>query len=240
MGLPKAARSAIYALLTCVVLYFFPLFRIRSLGSEATSDSSRNQAQSAAGPGGEARSGNAVPQNNAKFDVTKFVEQLWYERLPLAATNAVSVEELLALAATDVAAARKKFGRQVGLGGPTYLFVRGQGKVESVDEDECRLIVAGQSQHIVLDIGILLGNAVRDATGLTKVDAFPNSQDFNNLSSELNRRCETQVIEPVRQQLVFGAAVEFAGCGEVRDDADFSVLRLIPVQLRIVQDRGHQ
>ena len=225
----KSARLAICAVIACVLLYFFPLVRIRKLESAGTpSGDSHVQSDSHAG------SGNA--SSAPKIDT--FIESLWTQRLPEAAGNATTVDDVLAMAATDASDARKKFGREVGLGGPTFFFLRGRGQIESVNEDECRLIIDGRSQRVALEIGILVSNAVRDATGLVNVDDFPNSQDFNRLSAELNKRCESEVIAPIRDQLVVGATVEFVGCGEVRDSDGFDPLKLIPVQLKIIDSKG--
>ncbi len=222
----KFARFAICAVLACVFLYFFPLVRIRKLESAGTpSGDSHSQSDSHAG----ARSATSPPQ------IDTFIESLWTQRLPEAARKAGTVDDLLALAATDVDEARKRFGRQVGLGGPTFFFLRGRGQIESVSEDECRLSIDGRSQQVALEIGILVSNAVRDATGLVNVDDFPSSQDFNRLSSELNKRCESKVIGPIRDQLVVGAMVEFVGCGEVRNNAGFDPLKLIPIQLTTIK-----
>ncbi len=78
-------------------------------------------------------------------DIDTFIESLWTERLPEAIENAATVDDVLALAATDASGARKEFGREVGLGGPTFFFLRGRGQIESVNEDECRLIIDGPS-----------------------------------------------------------------------------------------------
>ena len=82
-------------------------------------------------------------------------------------------------------------------------------------------------------MGVVVGNAVRDSTGLIDVSQFANSQDFNNLSADLNRRVETLVIAPARERLQVGARVAFVGCARVSDDGDFDPLGLIPVHLDV-------
>lgn len=217
------ARLVVGALVACILLYFFPLVRIRSLGSAVTSNSASKQ-----------NSKTTDSNSTSAPDVAAFIETLWTKRLPAAATKAARVDDVLAMAARDAGGARKKFGRDVGLGGPTFLFLQGSGQIQRVNEDECVVSIDGQSQPVVLEIGILVSNAIRDATGLANVGDFANSQDFNQLSTELNSRCESEVIEPVRDQLVVGAIVEFVGCGEVRDTDGFKPLKLIPVQLKAV------
>lgn len=221
------ARLAASLIVASVLLYFFPIFRIRKL--DASGSASKSSIKSA---GQQAGVDTADPERS----IEAFVDSLWSERIPEAAANAATINEVLALAATDPADAQRKFGRQIGLGGPAFFFLRGRGRIESVSDDECRLVVDGVAAPIVLEIGILVSNAVRDATGLVNVDDFPNSRDFNQLSAELNARCESQVIAPIREKLVVGATIEFVGCGEVRDQDDFSPLKLIPVQLNTVAD----
>ena len=130
----KSARLAICAAFACVLLYFLPLVRFRKLESAGT-PSGDSHAQ----PDSHAGAGNATspPQ------IDTFIESLWTQRLPEAG-NAITADDVLALAASDASDARKKFGRQVGLGGPTFFFLRGRGQIESVDEDECRLIIDGR------------------------------------------------------------------------------------------------
>ncbi|TWU25564.1 DUF2291 family protein [Bythopirellula polymerisocia] len=226
MKLLKPIRLAICAVAAGILLYFFPLVRIRKLGSAATPGLVSNT---------QSEPEIAAPNGTPPPQITTFVETLWSERLPQAAGNAASVDDVLAMAATDADRARSEFGREVGLGGPTFLFLRGRGRIESFNEDECHLIIEGQKQSVTLEIGILLGNAVRDATGLVSIGEFPNSQEFNRLSAELNQRCESEVISPVRDSLAVGALVEFVGCGEVRKNNDFDPLRLVPIQLNAMK-----
>jgi predicted lipoprotein len=227
MAIPQAVRLACGVLIASGLLYYFPLFRIRTIGTGAAPASSSMHTSGALRPG-----------QTSPVSFADLLETLWSEQLPAAVKNAASVEDVLALASTDVTGARKKYGRQIALGGPAFIWVKGTGRIESINEDECRLVVAGQRQRVTLEIGILFGNAVRDSTGLIKAEDFPNSVDFNRLSNELNSRCESLVIQPVRHQLVVGADVEFSGCGEVRDDNGFNPLKLVPVQLKVLADRG--
>lgn len=220
-------RLAACAIVAIVLVYFFPIFRIRKL------EPSGNASKSLSTGAGQKENGNRADSGQS---IEAFIESLWSERIPQAAADAATVTDVLALAATDPAGAQKKFGRQIGLGGPAFFFLRGSGRIEAVSEEECRLTIDGIADAVVLEIGILVSNAVRDATGLVNVDDFSNSQDFNQLSSELNARCELQVIEPMREKLIVGATVEFVGCGEVRDHDDFHPLKLIPVQLKKVAD----
>ena len=223
MKLQKILLLTCCAVALCITLYIFPLVRIRPISMESI-ESNENSG--------------IASSTSAPLNFESYVDLLWNTRIPEAAMNASDIADVLTMAAKDASRARRDFGREIGLGGPAFVFVRGSGRVESVDEDSCRLSFAGQSQAVVLELGILFGNAVRDATGLVDVKDFPNSQDFNRLSAELNARCENSVIGPVREQIQIGVVVNFVGCGEVRDAQGFDPLKLIPVQLKVSSSAG--
>ena len=147
-----------------VFCYFYPLFRVEQI------DSSGNARQSPASA-------------TAPLSVTDYADEFWNDRLPDAFGDAVDIEELFEALERDASQARSKFGRQVGLGGACFLFVRGAGRVEEVDSDYCTLKI-GASRRVRIRSGVVVGNAVRDCTGLIDVNQFANSQDFNNLSAE--------------------------------------------------------
>jgi predicted lipoprotein len=193
---------------TAVLVYFFPLFHVVPL---------RQAGQRAA---------RAQP-----FDPVAFVDRFWAGRLIPGATRAVDAAELVAVVHRDRQSARREYGRSVGLGGVYYYFVKGIGRVVSVEKDSVGLSLGdGQSQvQVSLQAGNIFGNAVRDGTGLLNVNDFPNSQDFNALSSEINRRIEQQVLPGLRKRAVVGATVRFVGCAEIMDeDMDLHPLRIVP------------
>jgi predicted lipoprotein len=192
--------------------YSFPLLRVKPIED--------------AGRARPSRANVAAPVN-----VTDYADEFWNQRLPDALNHAVEIEELFEAAEQDAGQAGRKFGRQVGLGGTYFLFVRGVGHVEEVAADYCALKIGGRSRRVRIRTGVVVGNAVRDATGLIDVSQFANSQDFNQLSAELNRRVEADVIAPSRERLRIGARVAFVGCAQISDSRGFDPLSLVPVQL---------
>jgi predicted lipoprotein len=92
----------------------------------------------------------------------------------------------------------------------------------------------GDEVDILLPTGLLFGNAVRDATGLLDASAFPNSQNFNDISTELNRIVEAQVLPELKSRAAIGRRVQFASCAEVVDEEkDLKPLVLIPVSVKV-------
>jgi predicted lipoprotein len=197
-----------------VLCYCFPIFRVKPIEDAA-------------------EAGRSPPNVAAPVNVTDYADELWNHRLPKALGKAVDVERLFKAVDRDGSQARNEFGRKVGLGGACFLFVRGAGRVEEVSADDCTLKIGEQSRRVRIRIGVVVGNTVRDSTGLVDVNQFANSQDFNNLSADLNQRVETHVIAPARERLQVGTRVDFVGCARVGDDRDFDPLSLVPVHLDV-------
>jgi predicted lipoprotein len=196
-----------------VLVYFFPLFHVVPL-SESGPDS-----------------------NEAAFDASAFVDQFWTERLVPGTVRAVDAAELIAAIERDRETARKKYGRSVGLGSAFYYFVRGTGRVVSVEKNSVGLSLhADQSTvQVSLQTGNIFGNAVRDGTGLLDVNNFANSQDFNALSSEINRRIEERVLPALRKRAAVGDQVRFIGCAEIMDEeTDLHPLQIVPVVAEVL------
>lgn len=206
-GRRRLITGATVAAGTAVLLYFLPLFHVVPLDL-----------------GGQRAAG-------AAFDPAAFVDRFWTERLIPGTGGAVDAAELIAAVQQDRHNARQTYGRRMGLGGVYYYFVAGSGRVVSVDRNSVGLALRDDQQHVqvLLEAGPIFGNAVRDGTGLLDVNDFANSQDFNALSAEINRRIEQHVLPNLRHMASVGAQIRFVGCAEIMDeDTDLNPLRIVP------------
>jgi predicted lipoprotein len=200
---------------TCVVAiicWLFPPFHVRSLS--------------------EVRDAQA----GARFNAPVFAEQFWNERLLPSLDQAADAEKVLAALADGPKRAREQFGRTVGISSSFYLFVRGTGRVVTVDEEQIGLSLktGGEDVDIVVLVGLVFGNAVRDGTGLLDSSAFPNSQEFNAISAALNEIVETKVLPEWQRVAIVGKRLQFAGCvGMDGEDEDWKPLQLVPIFVRI-------
>ena len=116
-----------------------------------------------------------------------------------------------------------------------FYFLRGEGKILSVSDDEVSLAVTEGSTNaeVSLQTGLIFGNALRDGTGLLSANDYPNSQDFNDISAALNHIVETRTLPKLREQAKVGAKISFVGCAEVGDEAtDLKPLKVIPFQTK--------
>lgn len=172
----------------------------------------------------------------AEFNAGSFATNFWNEKLLKSLDRATDAGEVLAALAADPPKARAQFGRTLGISSSTLFFLRGTGRVVSVTKKGVALTLKedGDTADILLPTGLLFGNTVRDGTGLLDTSAFPNSQNFNDLSTELNHIVETTLLPPLRAQAKPGAKIAFAGCTEVADeDADVKPLKIIPVSIKV-------
>jgi len=175
----------------------------------------------------------------AQFNARDFVGRFWSEKLLPATTKAVEVSKVLETIATKPEKVRGQFGRTVGVSSSYFLFVRGGGRVVSVGEDNIGLVVSGTGDavDVVVPLGLVFGNAVRDGTGLLDSSSYPNAQEFNEISAALNSIVETNVLPQLQKIATVGKRIQFAGCVEVGDEeADLKPLKLVPVLVEEKKD----
>jgi predicted lipoprotein len=175
-------------------------------------------------------------QAAAEFNPTNFATAFWNDKLLKSLERAADAGQVLAALASDPQKARTQFGRTLGISSSTLFFLRGTGRVVSVTKKGVALTLKddGDTADILLPTGLLFGNTVRDGTGLLDASAFPNSQNFNDLSTELNHMIETTLLPKLREQAKVGVKISFAGCAEVaEEDADARPLKVIPVSVKL-------
>lgn len=207
-----AVRWLIAVVIIAGICWWFPLFHVVPL-KQATAEKAA-----------------------AAFNATQFAGTFWTNQLMAATSKAVSASELITAIKADPAAAKKKYAHSVGLGESYFYFLAGIGRVLSASDDEISLAVTegGTNAEVTLEAGLIFGNTLRDGTGLLNASDYPNSQDFNDISTELNHIVETQVLPKLHEQAKVGAKVSFAGCAEVADEAsDLSPLKVVPIRFEV-------
>lgn len=177
-----------------------------------------------------------LAQNSGDFDATRFAETFWNQRLLKALDDWSDAAAVVDALREDSRRAAERYGRTVGVSRARLLCVRGRGTIVSIEEQGIGIAVHGEgaSPDVVLRTGLLFGNTVRDAGGLLSAGDFSNSQHFNDVSTQLNRIVEAQVIAPLKTRAQLGRPITFVGCGQLLPDSESALpLRLIPLQFRI-------
>ena len=208
--LPGAAVRWIgIAIAVAILLWLFPLFRIVPLAE------TQQQVQ------------------KSVFNAEQFVDAFWSGDLADAAASAIDAHSLRRALEADRDAAVAANGHRLGLSGSAAFLVQGEGRVLAISEDTVSLSLDDTDQvGIVIEIGPVFGNAIRDGSGRLDVSNFENTRDFNAISAAINLRVEEQVLPALPLEAKPGLIVRFAGGVELADYDDVTApLKLVPVSL---------
>jgi predicted lipoprotein len=173
-------------------------------------------------------------QTNAVFNAAAYAADFWSQRLLPALRDAPDAALLLSALASNAPAAAAAYGKTPGMSDAVYYLMQGTGTVCSVQPKAVGVALgqAGGEADLLLGTGMLFGNTVRDASGLLDASLFPNSQHFNDLSTELNRIVETRVISRLKAGAAPGRRLRFAAAAEVESGAEAErPLKVVPVEV---------
>ncbi|NMB11440.1 MAG: DUF2291 domain-containing protein [Firmicutes bacterium] len=171
---------------------------------------------------------------DASFDPQAYTENIWNTKLLPNLDDAVDIGVLYDLIAEDLQDARARYGRSIGLGNIYYYFLKGQGRVVTIESDQVGLTLGNSEDvDVYIKTGFIFGNTVRNATQLIDVNDFPNSQDFNNISKEINRLITDRVVPSFIAEVQEGMLVKFVGGTEIASDEDLYPMVVIPVHLQL-------
>lgn len=203
----RATYISVACLALGVLLWIFPPFHIVSL----------KQVEAA--------------KAQAAFNAPEFAAKFWRERLESALNSAPDATAVLDALAKDPKAAATNYGRTIGMSDTVFYLMRGTGVVVSAEAKGVSVALRGGDVDLLLKTGLLFGNTVRDATGLLNASEFPNSQEFNDVSTELNRIVESQIIPSLKTNAAPGRTLRFVVCAEISEDnADERPLKVIPIR----------
>jgi predicted lipoprotein len=174
-------------------------------------------------------------KKEAVFIAKGTAEELWRTQIVPRLADAHDAATVLAALEADPQQARSKFGRTVGIGRATYFLLHGEGAIVSVEKNRIGVSLREGSgePNLLITIGPVFGNAVRDASGAISAGEFSRSQDFNELAAELNLLVENRVGKRLAEQARVGAKVRFVGCVEVPGDKLTKLVKLIPLEAMV-------
>lgn len=209
-----------------ILCWFLPLFHIRPLGGDETGG---QDLQAATEP---VRSQQNSSQQTSSTQTSAQPTSSGAPGSLALRAKGTDVQQLWDAFDHDAVEARKQYGRQAGLGGAFYFCITGQGMIQSVEGDRVTVTIEGSPRRVCLELGVVVGNTVREALGV-KASDFKNSQEFNAVSTEFNRQVEQDIIATHRDRLRPGALVQFTGCAKLGDQSDLNPICLVPIQLTV-------
>jgi len=209
-GSNRRFKVAAIAVLVAAILWVWPPFHVRKLdASLAPSTSTPSQ-----------------------FDAAAVATRMWAELVSTANAEAIDSAKLAAALIADPQAGLS-LGHRTGLGGKTYFFVRGSGRVVEVDAAGVRIDIGVSGAEVLLKTGPIFGNAVRDGSGHFNIAAH-TSIEANALSAELNRIAETVEQPELLRDAKRDAGLRFIACGEAAVTNGMLVLKLISIATETV------
>lgn len=189
--------------------WFFPLFHIVPLEQVAAAKS-------------------------VNFNAATFVREFWDKQLVPSFEQASDALEVITMVKADADTARKTFSKSVGIGRVYFYFLRGEGTIVAVEKSgvAVSLIAPDDEADVVLKTGLLFGNAIRDATGQLQASDYANSQDFNDISKQLNQIVQAEVQPTLQKEARPGRKVRFVACAEVRASSKKLLpLTMVPLEV---------
>jgi predicted lipoprotein len=219
--LPRPAIFLILGALVVLLLVWKPPFAVRPL-HPATANASGSASAVATDPGAAA------------------VDKIWASKVvPAFLNQSVPAAELLAALARNSDEAGAKYGRREANNPFNYL-IKGTGQVTAVNTESRAgtLTVipadAPNGQAVQLQIGpVVLGTAVRDATGLVSFNQFVNQLDYAAASKEMNARAIHDALDNRDPKSFAGKQIRFFGAFTYDPHTPNSI-RITPVKIEVV------
>jgi len=169
-----------------------------------------------------------------EFNAELYAASFWQNKLIPNLGKAIDVTKLITMISNDPSKTFDSYSHALGIGNLRYFLVSGNGIVESIGDDDVKLIAKSDSsrQSIRIATEYIFGNAVRDATGLININEFTNTMDFNNVSAEINKIIREKVLPPFKRKAKKGDAIEFIGAIELnKEHPDLVHLEVFPVEI---------
>ncbi|MBN1924940.1 MAG: DUF2291 family protein [Prolixibacteraceae bacterium] len=172
-----------------------------------------------------------------EFNAAVYAHEVWNSRIPKAIDEAPEILSLLNMLASNPGKAFHDYGRKLGISSRYYFMAKGEGKVQSVEE-EYLIVSMMDSLKIKLATDFIFGNTVRDGSGVVNIDDFVNMTDFNNVSVELNKIVKEEIVGILKAKVHPGMKMDFAGTFEIiENNPEIGSIRIIPVSVKLYDEK---
>jgi hypothetical protein len=199
--------------LVVLLLILFPPFHIRRIDSHAHE---------------------LTNDHAASGDIAQAATRFWTTSLTSQRVRSTDWQVLIKGLREDPALANRRYGHRPGIGGPWFYLVSGEARVVSIDPRGLWLGGPDLGEwRVLLQTGPLFGSALRDATGLLRLEDF-SSFDFNELGARLNRLSEVEVGSVVVRDARVGDPLAFVAAGRLDPvSGDGRTLLLAPIRVSL-------
>jgi len=169
---------------------------------------------------------------NKQFNAASYAKNYLYTKLNPSISTLTGIDSLVNDIKTTKTSAFATYGHALDIGNIRYFMTKGSGLVTNVDESDIYILTTGKLT-IKIATEYVFGNALRDASGLIKVNDFSNTADLNNISSEINRIVRTTVLPSFKSNVKKGDKITFAGAFELNSaHVNLDNIEVIPFLLK--------
>jgi predicted lipoprotein len=166
------------------------------------------------------------------FNASAYVDEIWNQELAKAYQDSPVLSQLIEGFKNDVESTFDKNSNALGIGNIGYFRVKGEGIVTAINENNVLLQVG--NNIIEVETEFIFGNALRDASGLVKINDYENTSDFNSISEAINDRIRQDIIPEFKLSISIGDTVRFEGAMELNKvHMNLEELEIIPFTLQI-------
>ena len=178
-----------------------------------------------------------VSHKDSDMDVVAMVKDVWEKKLPSKIKTAMDIDSLKNLIATDPKTAFSHYTHSLALGNYKYALVKGHASVKEVNKDDITIQVEGSVPFAAsLETEFLYGNTLRDALGIFDLKDFPNTEDLNKVSKQLNEIVKKEVVPILKSKLKVGDQFNFVGAIQLNEaHIHFEGLEIVPLSIKIVE-----
>ena len=167
-----------------------------------------------------------------EFDAKTFVDAIWDNEMLAAYDSAALLVDLIERLEEAPKLAFNQEAKALGIGNIGYFKVQGEGTILKINEDN--ILVEVGNRVIEIETEFIFGNAIRDASGLIKLNDYDRTSDFNSISESINEKIRQKVIPEFRKDLELGNQIRFKGALELnKAHLDLQQLEIIPISLQI-------
>ena len=169
----------------------------------------------------------------ASFNAESYFNDIWQNQVPNTVNEASDISTLMSLLNTNPDDAFKQFGRKLGISKTYYFMAKGEGLVESVEEEFIK-VALNEKTTIQIATEFIFGNAVREGIGIVNIGDFVNMTDFNQVSVSLNKKVKSEVVSNLKTQARKGSIINFVGVFEINEDkVNLQSIRVIPISAKV-------
>ncbi len=163
-----------------------------------------------------------------KLTAAQFAKTFWETTLSKALDSAVAFETVMQLLQTKNTSALDALVQNKINSNVKYVLVKGKGVITAIKDDE--IVLKEKTNTATLITDVIIGSAIRDVTGLIKLNDFDNSTAYNEASNEINRIANTTVIAALKKSATMSKEVNYIGCIEI-NNSKVNELKIIPLKI---------